>query len=116
VKSENLKIGKEIRVIKKNRLLYVNVFRGLTIALMILVSTPSSWFFVYVPLMHSDRHGCTPTNLVFPFFLFIMGTTMSYSLGSLKIPMEIQKIPIQVITSTNDGVMIIQRYKRAHLE
>lgn len=61
------------------RLVALDVLRGLTIALMILVNNPGSWEYVYPPLRHSDWNGCTPTDLVFPFFLFIVGTAMFYS-------------------------------------
>ncbi|AOW21466.1 acyltransferase family protein [Urechidicola croceus] len=62
------------------RLVALDVLRGLTIALMILVNNPGSWSFVYPPLRHSEWNGCTPTDLVFPFFLFIVGVSMWYSL------------------------------------
>jgi predicted acyltransferase len=61
------------------RLLALDVLRGLTIALMILVNTPGSWGHVYSPLLHAKWNGCTPTDLVFPFFLFIVGVSMWYS-------------------------------------
>jgi predicted acyltransferase len=61
------------------RLLALDVFRGLTVALMIVVNNPGSWESVYPPLLHSYWHGCTPTDLVFPFFLFIIGAAMWYS-------------------------------------
>jgi len=61
------------------RLFALDVLRGLTIALMIMVNTPGSWSYVYPPLLHSKWHGCTPTDLVFPFFLFIVGVSMRYS-------------------------------------
>lgn len=61
------------------RLIALDVLRGLTIALMIMVNNPGSWSYVYVPLRHSIWHGCTPTDLVFPFFLFIVGVSMWYS-------------------------------------
>ncbi len=64
---------------KKERLLSLDAFRGLTIAGMILVNNPGSWSHVYPPLLHAEWHGCTPTDLVFPFFLFIVGVSMSYS-------------------------------------
>lgn len=57
----------------------LDVFRGLTIAAMILVNTPGSWSHVYPPLLHAKWHGCTPTDLVFPFFLFIVGVAMYFS-------------------------------------
>ena len=61
------------------RLLALDVLRGLTIALMIMVNNPGSWEYVYPPLRHAAWHGCTPTDLVFPFFLFIVGVSMWYS-------------------------------------
>lgn len=61
------------------RLMALDVMRGLTIALMIMVNTPGSWSYVYPPLLHSKWNGCTPTDLVFPFFLFIVGVSMWFS-------------------------------------
>ena len=58
------------------RLMALDVMRGLTIALMIMVNTPGSWSYVYPPLLHSKWNGCTPTDLVFPFFLFIVGVSI----------------------------------------
>jgi predicted acyltransferase len=62
------------------RLVSLDIFRGLTIAFMIIVNTPGSWQYVYAPLRHAKWHGCTPTDLVFPFFLFIVGVSTFYSL------------------------------------
>ncbi|MEG4225003.1 heparan-alpha-glucosaminide N-acetyltransferase domain-containing protein [Microcoleus sp. N9_B2] len=59
----------------------LDVFRGIAIASMILVNNPGSWKQVYPPLDHAEWHGCTPTDLVFPFFLFIVGCAMSFSLS-----------------------------------
>lgn len=67
----------------KDRLLSLDVFRGLTIAAMILVNDPGSWSYVYAPLLHAQWHGCTPTDLIFPFFLFMVG--MAVSLGTPKV-------------------------------
>lgn len=61
------------------RLMSLDVLRGLTIALMILVNTPGSWSYIYPPLKHAAWHGCTPTDLVFPFFLFIVGMSVYFS-------------------------------------
>ncbi len=61
------------------RYLALDVFRGMTIAFMILVNTPGSWQYVYAPLLHAEWHGCTPTDLVFPFFLFVVGVSMFFS-------------------------------------
>lgn len=70
--------------IKKERLLSLDVFRGITILLMILVNNPGSWSNIYSPLRHAEWNGCTPTDLVFPFFLFIVGVTTAFSLGRIK--------------------------------
>lgn len=60
----------------KERLISLDVFRGLTILLMTIVNNPGDWSNVYPPLLHADWHGCTPTDLVFPFFVFIMGVAV----------------------------------------
>ncbi|CAL1520777.1 DUF5009 domain-containing protein [Chitinophaga sp. MM2321] len=62
------------------RFLSLDVFRGLTVAAMILVNNPGSWEYVYAPLDHAKWHGCTPTDLVFPFFLFAVGNAMSFAM------------------------------------
>jgi predicted acyltransferase len=61
------------------RSLALDVFRGATIAAMILVNMPGSWAHVYGPLRHAAWHGATPTDLIFPFFLFVVGTAMWFS-------------------------------------
>lgn len=66
------------------RLLSLDFFRGLTVAAMILVNNPGSWSHIYAPLKHAEWHGCTPTDLIFPFFLFIVGVSISFALGSKK--------------------------------
>lgn len=63
----------------KERILAVDIFRGMTIVLMILVNNPGTWAHVYTPFLHADWHGYTPTDLVFPFFLFIVGTSIAFS-------------------------------------
>lgn len=67
----------------KTRILSVDVLRGLTIFFMIVVNTPGSWNYVYAPLRHAAWHGCTPTDLVFPSFLFVVGLSMSISFRKL---------------------------------
>lgn len=62
------------------RLISLDAFRGITIAGMILVNNPGSWSHIYAPLRHAPWHGWTPTDLVFPFFLFIVGVAMTLSL------------------------------------
>ncbi len=61
------------------RLLSLDVLRGITIAGMILVNNPGSWSYVYAPLGHAVWNGLTPTDLVFPFFMFIMGVSVFLS-------------------------------------
>ena len=63
------------------RLDSLDVFRGLTIAAMILVSTPGTWSAVYPPLDHAAWNGWTPTDLVFPFLLFAMGAAVPFALA-----------------------------------
>jgi predicted acyltransferase len=63
------------------RLVALDVFRGLTIAGMILVNNPGTWRALYWPLAHADWHGWTPTDLVFPFFLFAVGISIALALG-----------------------------------
>ena len=57
----------------------VDILRGFTIAAMILVNTPGTWSKVYAPLLHADWHGLTPTDLIFPFFLFIVGISIHFA-------------------------------------
>lgn len=68
----------------KERILSVDIFRGMTIVLMILVNTPGTWSDVYAPLLHAQWHGYTPTDLVFPFFLFIVGTSIVFAYNNKK--------------------------------
>jgi len=66
-------------MIKTQRYLALDVLRGMTVALMILVNNPGSWAHIYAPLEHAKWDGCTPTDLVFPFFLFVVGVSMFFS-------------------------------------
>jgi predicted acyltransferase len=59
-----------------NRLIFLDVFRGLTVAAMVLVNNPGSWAHIYWPLEHAEWNGWTPTDLIFPFFLFIVGVAI----------------------------------------
>lgn len=63
-----------------SRLLALDILRGITIAGMILVNNPGSWGHIYTPLEHASWNGLTPTDLVFPFFMFIMGVSTYFSL------------------------------------
>jgi predicted acyltransferase len=66
---------------ERARLASVDALRGLTVAAMLLVNNPGDWGHIYWPLEHAEWNGCTPTDLVFPFFLFIVGVSLSLSLG-----------------------------------
>jgi predicted acyltransferase len=68
----------------RERLLALDVFRGLTIAGMLLVNDPGSWSHIYPPLEHAEWHGWTPTDLIFPFFLFIVGVTTHLSITARR--------------------------------
>jgi predicted acyltransferase len=61
------------------RLYSLDVFRGMTVAAMILVNNPGSWEAVYPPLLHAHWNGCTPTDMIFPFFLFIVGLSIHFA-------------------------------------
>jgi predicted acyltransferase len=65
--------------LSSGRLVSLDVFRGITIMGMILVNNLGTWSHVYPPLLHAEWHGCTFTDLIFPFFLFIVGTAMTFS-------------------------------------
>ena len=62
----------------------LDVFRGATVALMILVNNPGSWNALYPPLAHAPWHGCTATDLVFPFFLFAVGNALAFVMPALQ--------------------------------
>jgi predicted acyltransferase len=64
-----------------NRLVSLDVFRGITIAGMVLVNNPGTWSNIYWPLEHAEWHGWTPTDLVFPFFVFIVGVAIPLAFG-----------------------------------
>ena len=67
------------------RLLSLDFFRGITIIAMIIVNSPGDWSYVYAPLRHAKWHGATPTDLIFPFFLFIVGVSISLSVHKIKL-------------------------------
>ena len=66
---------------ESNRLIFLDVFRGMTVAGMVLVNNPGSWAHIYWPLEHAEWNGWTPTDLVFPFFLFIVGVAIPLAFG-----------------------------------
>lgn len=69
---------------RPSRLLALDILRGITIAGMILVNNPGSWSHIYAPLEHAEWNGLTPTDLVFPFFMFIMGISTYFSLRKFQ--------------------------------
>jgi predicted acyltransferase len=75
----------------KQRLLSLDFFRGITVATMILVNNPGDWGHIYAPLEHSKWNGCTPTDLVFPFFLFIVGVSIVYAFENKKADISLHK-------------------------
>ena len=68
----------------RERLLSLDVFRGMTVAGMLLVNNPGDWGHIFPPLEHAPWHGWTPTDLIFPFFLFIVGVTSHLSLSQRR--------------------------------
>ena len=69
---------------KQQRYYSLDVFRGATVAFMIMVNNPGSWKSIFAPLGHAPWHGCTPTDLVFPFFLFAVGNAMAFVIPKLQ--------------------------------
>ena len=67
----------------QNRFLALDVFRGLTVCFMIIVNTAGDKTMRFAPLMHADWHGFTPTDLVFPSFLFAVGNAMAFVMPKL---------------------------------
>jgi len=73
-----------IKSLPTHRLMALDVMRGLTITAMILVNNPGSWGAMYWPLKHAQWHGWTPTDLIFPFFIFIVGMSITLSVNNLR--------------------------------
>lgn len=88
-----------------SRLLSLDILRGITIAGMIMVNNPGSWNFVYTPLGHAAWNGLTPTDLVFPFFMFIMGISTFISLR--KFNFEFNKPTLQKILKRTIVIFLI---------
>ncbi len=78
------------------RLTSLDAFRGLTMAGMVIVNNPGDWGHVYPPLLHAEWNGCSPTDLIFPFFLFIVGVSITLSRGTMGDPWKIVKRSIVI--------------------
>lgn len=78
------KTGDPLTPSANSRLLSLDFFRGFTVASMLLVNDPGDWGHIYAPLEHSKWNGCTPTDLVFPSFLFIVGVSIVYAMQAKK--------------------------------
>src|SRR5688500_290534 len=84
-----------------SRLLSLDVFRGITIAGMVLVNNPGTWEQIYWPLQHATWHGWTPTDLVFPFFLFIVGVAITLAFKSrLEAGRSMRDLYLKVVKRT----------------
>lgn len=77
---------------RPTRLTALDVFRGITLAGMILVNNPGSWRHVYAPLRHAEWNGWTPTDLVFPSFLFIVGTALAFAFSKRQAQGESRRL------------------------
>lgn len=84
-----------------NRNISLDVFRGMTVCFMIIVNTPGDWSFMYAPLEHASWHGFTPTDLVFPSFLFAVGNAMAFVFAKNEIQ--------------NNSVFLFKVFKRSVL-
>ncbi|MGN8067354.1 acyltransferase family protein [Mucilaginibacter sp. SG564] len=85
---------------QNSRLISLDVMRGATIAAMILVNDPGDWGHIYAPLEHSKWDGCTPTDLVFPFFLFMVGVSVVYAMESKKATVPHGKLLLNALRRT----------------
>ena len=81
------------------RFIALDVFRGMTVCLMIIVNTPGDFAKVFAPLNHSDWNGCTPTDLVFSSFLFVVGTAISFVMNRWKSEPQI-KVLLKIFKRT----------------
>ena len=81
-----------------NRIIAIDFLRGFTIMMMILVNNPGSWNHLFTPLSHSHWNGCTPTDLIYPFFIFIVGASIAFAMQSKKsVPQEHQSLILKII-------------------
>lgn len=92
---------------KNQRLVSLDAFRGFTIAAMILVNNPGSWEHVYPPLLHAKWNGITPTDLIFPFFLFIVGVSIAFSYSKRLSQGDNKKKLVQKIINRSAKIFIV---------
>ncbi len=85
---------------ERQRLPSLDFFRGATVIAMITVNNPGSWKSVYAPLQHAEWHGCTPTDLIFPFFLFIVGVSIHFAYRDKRPAGLSRKIIMKVLRRT----------------
>ena len=85
---EKTKVKAIAKTNNSKRLLAVDILRGITIAGRLLVNNPGTWSHLYTPLGHAEWIGLTPTDLVFPFFMFVMGVSMYFSLRKFNFSMS----------------------------
>ncbi len=94
---------------QSSRLLSLDILRGITIAGMIMVNNPGSWGHIYTPLGHAAWNGLTPTDLVFPFFMFIMGISTYFSLRRFEFKLSVdvfKKIAVRTVVIFAIGLII----------
>ena len=84
---------------ENKRLLAVDILRGITIAGMLLVNSPGTWSHLYRPLEHAEWIGLTPTDLVFPFFIFVMGVSMYFSLRKFSFKLN-RELIVKIVRRT----------------
>ena len=95
-------------ITEKPRIKSIDIFRGLTMALMVIVNNPGDWSNIYAPFKHAEWNGCTPTDLVFPFFVFAMGMAVPFSRtkpGGITIDF-LKTITIRSLRIINLGLML----------
>ncbi|WP_286233961.1 acyltransferase family protein [Thalassotalea sediminis] len=95
----------------QNRLIALDVLRGITITAMVLVNNPGSWSNIYPPLKHAQWHGLTPTDLIFPLFVFMMGISIGIVINRAKsTPLQHSKIWLRTLKLFGLGLCLFLFY------
>lgn len=95
----------------ESRLLALDVLRGITITAMVLVNNPGSWSYIYAPLKHAQWHGLTPTDLIFPFFVFMMGFSIGIVIKRAKsFPIQHKKVWGRTVKLFGLGIFLFLFY------